>query len=152
MNTPGMLANSLSVIGGLILGDFSIQIGWLIPEVVVYGAFVAIANFSQRNYELGYAFKFLRLILLILTWFFNFWGFAAGLVLISTLLPYCTYTAGLKRLTPTVSAVAATIEPVIGTIVGICLFGEKLDFSSFIGMCLILGTVFFFREKSDTSA
>ena len=81
MNTPGMLANSLSVIGGLILGDFSIQIGWLIPEVVVYGAFVAIANFSQRNYELGYAFKFLRLILLVLTWFFNFWGFVAGLVL-----------------------------------------------------------------------
>ena len=82
----------------------------------------------------------------------RFWGFAAGLVLISTLLPYCTSTAGLKRLTPTVSAVAATIEPVVGTIVGICLFGEKLDFSSFIGMCLILGTVFFFREKSDTSA
>lgn len=86
MNTPGMLSNSLSVIGGLILGDFSIQIGWLIPEVVVYGAFVAIANFSQRNYELGYAFKFLRLILLILTWLFNFWGFAAGLLLCFALL------------------------------------------------------------------
>ena len=56
MNTPGMLSNSLSVIGGLILGDFSIQIGWLIPEVVVYGAFVASGNFSRRNYELGYAF------------------------------------------------------------------------------------------------
>ena len=86
MNTPGMLSNSLSVIGGLILGDFSIQIGWLIPEVVVYGAFVAIANFSQRNYELGYAFKFLRLILLILTWLFNFWGFFAGLLLCFSLL------------------------------------------------------------------
>ena len=86
MNTPGMLANSLSVIGGLILGDFSIQIGWLIPEVILYGAFVAIANFSQRNYELGYAFKFLRLILLILTWFFNFYGFIAGLLLCFALL------------------------------------------------------------------
>lgn len=82
MNTPGMLSNSLSVIGGLILGDFSIQIGWLIPEVILYGAFVAIANFSQRNYELGYAFKFLRMMLLILTWFFNVWGFIAGTVLI----------------------------------------------------------------------
>lgn len=86
MNTPGMLANSLSVIGGLILGDFSIQIGWLIPEVVVYGAFVAIANFSQRNYELGYAFKFLRLVLLVLTWFWSFWGFFAGLLLCFALL------------------------------------------------------------------
>lgn len=86
MNTPGMLSNSLSVIGGLILGDFSIQIGWLIPEVVVYGAFVAIANFSQRNYELGYAFKFLRLILLVLTWFFEIYGFFAGLFLCFALL------------------------------------------------------------------
>lgn len=86
MNTPGMLSNSLSVIGGLILGDFSIEIGWLIPEVVVYGAFVAIANFSQRNYELGYAFKFLRLILLVLTWFFNFYGFIAGLFICFILL------------------------------------------------------------------
>lgn len=86
MNTPGMLSNSLSVIGGLILGDFSIQIGWLIPEVVVYGAFVAIANFSQRNYELGYAFKFLRLILLVLTWFWSFWGFFAGLLICFVLL------------------------------------------------------------------
>ncbi len=86
MNTPGMLSNSLSVIGGLILGDFSIEIGWLIPEVVVYGAFVAIANFSQRNYELGYAFKFLRIILLILTWFFNFYGFIAGLFICFILL------------------------------------------------------------------
>lgn len=82
----------------------------------------------------------------------KFWGVSAGLILIATLLPYCAYTAGLRRLTPTVSAVAATIEPVVGTVVGICMFGEKLDFSSFIGMCLILGTVFFFREKSDTSA
>lgn len=80
MNTPGVLANSLSVIGGLLLGDLSIQIGWFIPEVILYGSFVAIANFSQRNYELGYAFKFLRLILLILTELFGIWGFAAGVV------------------------------------------------------------------------
>lgn len=86
MNTPGMLANSLSVIGGLILGDFSIQIGWLIPEVILYGAFVAIANFSQRNYELGYAFKFLRMMLLILTWVLGIFGFTVGIFLIILLL------------------------------------------------------------------
>lgn len=86
MNTPGMLSNSLSVIGGLLLGDISIQIGWFIPEVVLYGAFVAIANFSQRNYELGYAFKFLRIILLLLTYLFDIWGFLFGVILIGILL------------------------------------------------------------------
>ena len=85
-NTPDMLANSLSVVGGLILGDFAVEIGWLIPEVILYMAFVAIANFSQRSYELGYAFKFLRMLLLLSTAIFKFWGFVAGVAMILVLL------------------------------------------------------------------
>ncbi len=85
-NTPDMLANSLSVVGGLILGDFAVSIGWLIPEVILYMAFVAIANFTQRSYELGYAFKFLRMFLLLLTAIFKIWGFVAGCVIIFVLL------------------------------------------------------------------
>ena len=86
MNTPDMLSNSLSVVGGLILGDFAIGIGWLIPEVILYMAFVSIANFSQRNYELGYAFKFLRILLLIFTAIFNVWGFAIGVAVVILLI------------------------------------------------------------------
>lgn len=86
LNTPSMLSNSLSVVGGLILGDFAVSIGWLIPEVILYMAFVAIANFTQRSYELGYAFKFMRIGLLILTACFNVWGYAGGLILILILL------------------------------------------------------------------
>lgn len=78
MNTPNMLTNSLSVVGGLILGDFAIQIGWLIPEVILYMAFVTIANFSQASYELGFAFKFLRILILVLTALLGTWGFALG--------------------------------------------------------------------------
>ncbi len=81
LNTPNMLNNSLSVVGGLILGDFAVDVGWLIPEVIVYMAFVAIANFTQRSYELGYAIKFLRIFLLIVTGIFGFWGFCAGFVI-----------------------------------------------------------------------
>ena len=81
MNTPDMLSNSLSVVGGLILGDFAVTIGWLIPEVILDMAFVAIANFTQRNYELGYAFKFMRIITLILTALFGVWGYAAGMII-----------------------------------------------------------------------
>ncbi len=81
LNTPNMLNNSLSIVGGLILGDFAVDIGWLIPEVILYMSFVAIANFTQRSYELGYAVKFLRILLLILTALFGFWGFVGGFVL-----------------------------------------------------------------------
>ncbi len=86
MNTPNMLSNSLSVVGGLILGDFAVSIGWLIPEVILYMAFVAIANFTQRSYELGYAFKFFRILLLICIQLFNLAGLVAGGVLILILL------------------------------------------------------------------
>ena len=81
LNTPNVLSNSLSVVGGLLLGDFAVTVGWLSPDVILYMSFVAIANFTQSNYELGYAFKYLRILLLILTALFDVWGFAAGIVI-----------------------------------------------------------------------
>ena len=86
LNTPNMLSNSLSVVGGLLLGDFAVTVGWLSPDVILYMAFVGIANFTQSSYELGYAFKYMRMLLLVLTALFNFWGFIAGIVLIVILL------------------------------------------------------------------
>ncbi len=86
MNTPSMLNNSLSVIGGLILGDFAVDIGWLIPEVILYMAFVAISNFTQASYELGYAVKFMRMLLLAVTAIFGVWGFIIGIALIILLI------------------------------------------------------------------
>lgn len=86
MNTPNMLTNSLSVVGGLILGDFAVSAGWLIPEVILLMAFVAIANFTQRSLELGYAFKFMRMFLLVLIQLFGIWGLLSGIILISVFL------------------------------------------------------------------
>ena len=86
MNTPDMLANSLSVVGGLILGEFAVDAGWLIPEVILYMAFVAIANFTQTSFELGYALKFMRILLLTLIAFFNVWGFVGGVTIILLLI------------------------------------------------------------------
>ena len=86
MNTPSMLSNSLAIVGGLILGDFAVSIGWLIPEVILYMAFVSIANFTQRSYELGYAFKFMRILLVVLIELLNLVGFGIGTVIIILLL------------------------------------------------------------------
>ncbi len=97
LNTPDMLNNSLSVVGGLILGDFAVEIGWLIPEVILYMAFVAIANFTQRSYELGYAIKFMRILLLIVTAIFGIWGFAAGMVIIGILIATNSTVNGKRR-------------------------------------------------------
>ncbi len=88
MNTPDMLSNSLSVVGGLILGDFAVSIGWLIPEVILFMAFIAIANFTQRSYELGYALKFMRMSILILTALLGGVGLLLGIALVLVLI--CT--------------------------------------------------------------
>ena len=79
MNTPNMLSNSLAVVGGLILGDFAVTVGWFSPDVIFYMACVSIANFAQQNHELGYAFKFMRMIILALTALFGIYGFFAGI-------------------------------------------------------------------------
>lgn len=82
LNTPNALNSSLSVVGGLILGSFAVQVGWLIPEVILYMALVAITNFTQSSYELGYSFKFMRMLLLLGAAVGNVWGFAAMLILL----------------------------------------------------------------------
>ncbi|SFO93608.1 stage V sporulation protein AF [Oscillibacter sp. PC13] len=91
LNTPDSLSNSFSMLGALILGDFAVQAGWLGPEVLVYMAFVSVAGFAQPSYELGYAFKLLRVALLLLTAVFDIWGFLFGvagiLVLLATTKP-----------------------------------------------------------------
>ena len=82
MSTPTMLSTPLSVIAGLVMGEFSVQSGWFNSEVMLYMAFVAVANYTQPNFELGYALKFMRLELLILTALLNWIGFAAGFVIV----------------------------------------------------------------------
>lgn len=97
MNTPDILSNSLSVVGALILGDFAVDVGWLCGDVILYMAFVAIANFAQQNHELGYAFKFMRMMLLFLVWLFGIWGFAAGIVLFCIFVATNTTLSGKHR-------------------------------------------------------
>ena len=82
VNTPNMLGNSLSIIGALLLGDFAVKSGWMVPDCILYMSFIAIASFTQPSIDLGYAFKFMRIILLLLTYFFDIWGFIGGLLLI----------------------------------------------------------------------
>ncbi len=82
LNTPSMLSTPLSVIAGLVMGEFSVKSGWFNAEVMLYMAFVAVANYTQPNFELGYALKFMRLELLVLTAVFNWIGFLTGTVIV----------------------------------------------------------------------
>lgn len=82
LNTPSMLSTPLSVIAGIVMGEFSVESGWFNSEIMLYMAFVSIANYTQPNFELGYALKFMRLLLLILTAIFNLPGFVIGCLIV----------------------------------------------------------------------
>lgn len=82
INTPTSLSNSFGVIGALVLGEFAVSAGWFVAEVVLYMAFVAMTNYTQPSFELGYAFKLMRMMLIGLIALFNLWGFIAGLIII----------------------------------------------------------------------
>ncbi len=81
ISTPNMLSTPLSVMAALVLGEFSVNSGWFSAEVMLYMAFVAIANYTQANYELSYALKFMRILNLILTAIFGFYGYIAGIAI-----------------------------------------------------------------------
>ncbi len=81
LNTPDNLSSSMSIIGGLLLSEFAINAGWFEAECILYMAFVAIAGFSQPSFEMGYAQKFIRIMLLFATEFFGIWGLAGGLII-----------------------------------------------------------------------
>ena len=100
INTPQALSGSFSVIGALILGEFAVGAKWFLPEVILYMAFVAIANFTQPSFELGYAMKFSRILIIILTALFNFWGFLAGFLITLLLIATTKTLEGRKYLYP----------------------------------------------------
>lgn len=86
LHTPSSISTTLGIIGAIVLSDFAVKSGWFNTETMLYMAFVAVSNYSQQSFELGYALKFLRVLLLTLTQIFNVWGFAFGLIFVFILI------------------------------------------------------------------
>lgn len=100
LNTPTFINTSLSIIGAIILSEFAVDTGWFSTESLLYMAFVAMANYSQPNFELGYSLKFMRIFLLILTYIINIWGFIAGIIIIFAILALNKTVSGKSYLYP----------------------------------------------------
>lgn len=100
LNTPNSLSNSLSIIGALVLSELAVTAGLFSTEVVLFMAFVAIANFAQPSLELGYAFKLSRVFILLLTGLFNLWGFVAGVAIVIAMIIFTNTTMGKSYLYP----------------------------------------------------
>lgn len=100
INTPSMLSTPLSVIAGIVMGDFATSSGWFAPQSMLYMAFVSVATYTQASYELGYAMKFMRILLLVLTAAFGIWGFGAGLLVTAASILFNRTISGRSYLAP----------------------------------------------------
>lgn len=102
LNTPESLGMSLSVIGALVLGEFSVSSGWFVPQTILCMAVVALASFIQPSMELGYAVKFVRILMLIGAHCFGWPGMAAAFVLSVAVMAGTRTIAGTSYLYPLV--------------------------------------------------
>ncbi|MGN1479301.1 MAG: spore germination protein, partial [Acutalibacteraceae bacterium] len=100
LNTPNSLSNSLSIIGALVLGELAVSAELFSAEVVLFMAFVAIANFAQPSFELGYAFKLSRMFILIFTAIFGLWGFIGSLAAVILMIAFTNTVSGKNYLYP----------------------------------------------------
>ncbi len=82
IHTPNSLTTSLGIIGGLILSEFAVKVGWFVPETVLYMAISAIGTFATPSIEFAMAIRIFRLLLIVLTGLFNLYGFVAGIIII----------------------------------------------------------------------
>ena len=113
LNTPSALSSSFSVVGALVLGEFAVRSGWFVSEVVLFMAFVAISNFTQPSYELGYAIKISRVFILILCGLFKVWGLVIGLAIVLLLIATTKTIGGYTYLYPLIPFNAEALKGLI---------------------------------------
>lgn len=99
IHTPSALATSLGLVAAILLGQFAVDVGLFIPETILYQAIAAIAFFAIPNYEFGMATRLFRLVVLVLTGFFSFWGLGVGLATTFLVMVF-TKSLGLPYLWP----------------------------------------------------
>ena len=68
-------------------------------------------------------------------------GFIVLFGLVTTVIPYLTYTRGLQGVENGQASILASVEPVVATLLGILVFHEVLHADEAAGMALILGAI-----------
>lgn len=80
--TSGRFSASLSIVGGLLIGDMAVTLNWASTEVLFYGAISLLASLSISSTEFSDALRVYRIFLLVLTAAAGMPGFLIGLTLV----------------------------------------------------------------------
>lgn len=72
-----------------------------------------------------------------------------GIAFVCTVLPYITYTAGMKQMDISKAAVLVTVEPLVGALIGIFVWKEPAGVFKIIGIILILSAVVMLSKNDN---
>lgn len=75
-------SSSLSIVGGLIIGDIAVSLNWASIEVLFYAAITLLTTLSLSSIEFSDGIRVYRLFLIVTTGFLGLPGFIGGLLLI----------------------------------------------------------------------
>lgn len=81
-HSASRFSGSLSIIGGLIIGDVAVQLKWASTEILFYVAITLLTTLSLASIELGNALRLYRLFILVATSLFGPWGFGISSILV----------------------------------------------------------------------
>lgn len=76
-------SGSLSIVGGLIIGDIAVSLNWASTEVLFYAAITLLASLSLSSIEMADALRIYRIFLILATGFLGTVGFGTALTLVS---------------------------------------------------------------------
>jgi len=81
-HVSGRFSGSLSIVGGLIIGDIAVSLKWASTEVLFYAAVTLLTSLSLSSMEFSDGVRIFRIFLIGITGFFGLTGFILGTILI----------------------------------------------------------------------
>lgn len=76
---PGAIGSTLGIVGGLILGQAAVSAKIVSPIMIIIIAITGIGSFATSDYSLGWSYRILRLIFILLGATCGFYGIALGI-------------------------------------------------------------------------
>lgn len=95
----GPIGTTISIVGGLVIGQAAVEAGIVSPLMVIVVAVTAISSFMIPNFGFASAFRILRFVVMALASILGLYGIVLGLIIITTHLVKLT-SFGVPYMTP----------------------------------------------------
>lgn len=82
IRVPGVIGNTLGIIGALILGQAAVSAGIVSPILIIIVSITGLGNFSIANYSFAFAIRIVRFVFIFLGALAGFFGISVGLIIV----------------------------------------------------------------------